>query len=242
MSASDHLDPGQELDALASALSHDLRAPLRAIDGFSRILLSEERVETLPDETRRFLELVRDAGTELAELLDDVVDLARVARVGVEARPVAVGTLARELVGAVLEPRVPVGRAVVWVVDPALPAATGDQVLVRRLLLELLDNALKFGAERVEVGWDAEAGAYFVADDGIGWNGGGGNGNGDGDGALPAQALEIFGRLVGRDEYPGAGAGLALAVRIAARHGGRLWGRSDGPGAGATVWFTLGAS
>lgn len=230
MSGPDRLDPGAELDALSSALSHDLRAPLRAIDGFSRILLSEERVGALPDDTRRFLELVRDAGTELAELLDDVVDLARVARVELQPRALDVGTLARELVAAVLEPRVPVGRRVEWVVASGMPGASGDQVLVRRLLLELLDNAVKFGASRVEVGWDEAERAWFVADDGVGWSGGG---------ELPAQALEIFGRLVGRDEYAGTGAGLALAVRICARHGGRLWGRGGAEG-GATFWFTLG--
>jgi light-regulated signal transduction histidine kinase (bacteriophytochrome) len=229
MSGPDRLDPGAELDALSSALSHDLRAPLRAIDGFSRILLSEERVGALPDETRRFLELVRDAGTELAELLDDVVDLARVARVELTVRELDVGALTRELVAAVLDPRVPIGRSVTWAIADGMPAATGDQVLVRRLLLEVLDNAVKFGAERVEVGWDAAEAAWFVADDGVGWNAG----------ELPRQALEIFGRLVGRDEYSGTGAGLALAVRICARHGGRLWGRAGAEG-GATFWFTLG--
>jgi signal transduction histidine kinase len=230
MSGSDGLDLGTELDALASALSHDLRAPLRAIDGFSRILLSEERVGVLPDETRRFLELVRDAGTELAELLDDVVDVARVTRVPLAERELDVGVLARELIAAVLAPRTPVGRDVEWVVADGLPGAVGDQVLVRRLLLELLDNAVKFGATRVEVGWDAAQGAWFVADDGAGWRDGG---------ELPAQAWEIFGRLVGRDEHPGTGAGLALAVRICARHGGRLWGRAAADGGGATFWFTL---
>jgi signal transduction histidine kinase len=231
MSGSDGLDLGAELDALASALSHDLRAPLRAIDGFSRILLSDERVGVLPDETRRFLELVRDAGTELAELLDDVVDVARVTRAPLDVRELDVGTLARELIAAVLAPSVPVGRSVGWVVADGMPRAVGDQVLVRRLLSELLDNAVKFGATRVEVGWDEEAGAWFVADDGAGWRDGG---------ELPSQALEIFGRLVGRDEHPGTGAGLALAVRICARHGGRLWGRAAPAGGGATFWFTLG--
>jgi two-component system sensor kinase len=231
MSASDLVDPGQELDALSSALSHDLRAPLRAIDGFSRILLSEERVGVLPDETRRFLELVRDAGTELAELLDDVVDLARAVRAPLDVRVLDVGALARELVAAVLVPREPVGRSVEWIVAEGMPSAEGDQAMVRRLLLELLDNALKFGGERIEVGWDAEERAWFVADDGAGWSGGG---------ALPAQALELFGRLVGRDEAPGTGAGLALASRIAARHGGRLWGRCAEGGGATRVWFTLG--
>jgi signal transduction histidine kinase len=228
----DGLDHGAELDELASALSHDLRAPLRAIDGFSRILLSEERVGGLPDETRRFLELVRDAGTELAELLDDVVDIARVVRAPLEPRALDLGAMARELITAVLVPRVPVGRDVTWVVADGLPGAVGDQAQVRRLLVELLDNAAKFGAERVEVGFDEAERAWFVADDGPGWRGGG---------ELPPQALEIFGRLVGRDEVPGTGAGLALATRICARHGGRLWARATpGDGGGATFWFTLG--
>lgn len=232
MSASDGLDPGAELDALASALSHDLRAPLRAIDGFSRILLSEERTGALPEETRRFLELVRDAGSELAELLDDVVDIARVARTPLSVRELDVGGLAREQIAAVVGPRLPAGRSIEWVVAEDTPPVVGDQVLVRRLVMELLDNAVKFGATRVEVGWDEAERAYFVADDGVGWNGARG-------GDLPAQALEIFGRLVGRDEHPGTGAGLALAVRIAARHGGRVWGRAAPAGGGATFWFTL---
>src|SRR3982751_402817 len=100
-------DPEAELDAVAAALAHDLRAPLRAIDGFSRILLAEDAVrDDLPEDTRRYLALVRDAGTELAELLDDLVDVVRVGRVGLSVRDgVDVGVLARELVDAVLAPR-----------------------------------------------------------------------------------------------------------------------------------------
>jgi signal transduction histidine kinase len=224
--AADRLDPGQELDALASALAHDLRAPLRAIDGFSRILLADQD-GALPEDTRRYLELVRDAGTELAELLDDLVAIARVAQVEMVVREVEPAELARELVDAVLAPRVPEGRAVEWVVEDGVPAVAADRALVRRLLEELLDNALKFGAARVTFGWDASEGAYRVSDDGIGF-----------DGVLPAQALEIFGRLNGREEHPGTGAGLALATRIVARHGGRLWGAGV-VGEGATIWFTL---
>jgi signal transduction histidine kinase len=221
-----------ELDALASALAHDLRAPLRAIDGFSRILLADERVSDLPDDTRRFLELVRDAGTELADLLDDLVDVVRAVRAPLEPRAVAPAQLARELIEAVLTPRVTDGRVVEWVIDDDAPPCRADQALTRRLLEELLDNAVKFGRAgapvRVEVGYDAQQRAYFVRDDGIGV-----------DGDLPPQALAIFGRLHAREEYPGTGAGLAVAARIASRHGGRLWGRGA-PGAGTTVWFTLG--
>ncbi|WCB93262.1 Phytochrome-like protein cph1 [Baekduia alba] len=219
--APDRVDPERELDAVAAALAHDLRAPLRAIDGFSQILLADER-GVLPDDTRRYLELVRDAGSEVADLLDDLVDIVRVTRVALDVRDLDPGALARELIDAVLAPR----ATVTWVVGD-LPRCRADQALTRRLLEELLDNAVKFGARRVELLWDADARAYCVRDDGIGV-----------DGDLPAQALAIFGRLHGREEHPGTGAGLALASRIAARHGGRLWGRGTA-GAGTTVWFTL---
>lgn len=229
-------DPEPELDAVAAALAHDLRAPLRAIDGFSRILLSDEASADLPEDTRRYLALVRDAGTELAELLDDLVDVVRVVRVPLAPRDgVDVGLLARELVEAVLEPRAAgAGRAVAWEIGPALPACRADPALLRRLLEELLDNAYKFGATRVRVGF--ADGAYCVADDGVGIAAAAPGG------ALPEQAYEIFGRLHGRDDYPGTGAGLAIARRIAARHDGRLWVTARPDGArGACAWFTLGA-
>lgn len=220
-------EPADELDAIAAALSHDLRAPLRAIDGFSRILLSEERTGELPDDTRRYLALVRDAGTELAELLDDLVDIIRIGRTTPTLSDgVDVAQLTRELIEAVLAPR---AQGVMWAIDDATPACRADPALLRRLLEELLDNAVKFGAGRVEVGWDAEAGAYVVADDGIGVPG-----------ELPAQAYEIFGRLHARDAYPGTGAGLAIARRIAALHGGRMWVVAR-DGGGACARFTVGA-
>lgn len=220
-------DPEAELDAVAAALAHDLRAPLRAIDGFSRILLSEERTAELPEDLRRYLALVRDAGTELAELLDDLVDVVRIGLAApVRQDDVDVGRLARELVEMVLGERA--GSEVAWAIADEMPPCRADPALLRRLLEELLDNAVKFGATRVAVEWDAAAGAYVVADDGIGV-----------EGELPAQAYEIFGRLHARDAYPGTGAGLAIARRIAAAHGGRLWvtGRA---GDGACARFTLG--
>lgn len=223
-------DPDEELDAVAAALAHDLRAPLRAIDGFSRILLSEERTAGLPEDMRRYLALVRDAGTELAELLDDLVDVVRIGRTTPEPRDgVDVARLARELVEAVLAERA--GDGVTWAIDDAMPPCRADPALLRRLLEELLDNAVKFGAGRVSVGWDADARAYVVADDGIGV--------GSDAAELPAQAYEIFGRLHARDAYPGTGAGLAIARRIAALHGGRVWVTAR-DGGGACARFTVG--
>jgi two-component system sensor kinase len=220
--------PADELDAIAAALSHDLRAPLRAIDGFSRILLADAS-HALPDDTRRYLALVRDAGTEVADLLDDLVEIVRVGRVELAVREgVDPAQLARELIAAVLAPRA-AERSVEWAVGE-VPACRADPALLRRLLEELLDNALKFSGDpaRIAFTWDADAGAYMVADDGIGL-----------DGPLPAQAYEIFGRLHGREAYAGTGAGLAIARRIAARHGGRVWCAGT-PGGGTRAWFTVG--
>jgi two-component system sensor kinase len=219
----------RELDAIATALAHDLRAPLRAIDGFSRILLANH-TETIPDQTQHYLALVRDAGTELADLLDDLVDVVEMTRVPLAPREVDPALLACELVEAVFEPRAE-GRDVTWIVGE-LPRCRADQTLLRRLIEELLDNALKFTAPheraRIELMWDEGAGAYAVRDDGIGL-----------DGELPDQAFAIFGRLNGREAFAGTGSGLAIAARIAERHGGRVWGHGT-PGGGTTVWFTIG--
>jgi signal transduction histidine kinase len=219
----------RELDAIATALAHDLRAPLRAIDGFSRILLADH-AGTMPQETQHYLALVRDAGTELADLLDDLVDIVRLTSVALAVCFVDPALLARKLIDAVLEPRA-AGRDVRWTVGE-LPPCHADQVLLRRLMEELLDNALKFtaphGSARIELLWDAEAEAYAVRDDGIGIHG-----------ELPEQAFAIFGRLHGREAFEGTGAGLAIAARIAERHGGRVWGRGT-PEGGTTVWFTIG--
>jgi signal transduction histidine kinase len=222
-------DATAELDAIATALAHDLRAPLRAIDGFSRILLADH-AGTLPEQTQHYLALVRDAGTELADLLDDLVDIVGMTQVTLEPREVDPALLARELIDAVFTPRAE-GREVTWTVGE-LPRCRADQALLRRLIEELLDNALKFtaphGRARIELAWDEAAGAYAVCDDGIGL-----------DGELPDQAFAIFGRLNGREKFEGTGAGLAIAARIAERHGGRVWGRGT-PEGGATVWFTIG--
>lgn len=221
-------DPADELDAIAAALAHDLRAPLRAIDGFSRILLADASQAGLPEDTRRYLALVRDAGTEVADLLDDLVEIVHVGRVELAVRDgVDPARLTRELIEAVLDPRA--GDAhVEWVVGD-VPPCRADPALLRRLLEELLDNALKFGGARIVLEWDADASAYVIVDDGIGL-----------DGDLPAAAYAIFGRQHGRDAYAGNGAGLAIARRIAARHGGRVWVTGT-PAGGARARFTIGA-
>jgi two-component system sensor kinase len=219
-----------ELDALAASVSHDLRAPLRAIDGFSEILLADPE-SGLPEQTRRFLALVRSAGSDLAELFDDLLAVVRAAREPLElVDDIDPALLANEVVDAVLRPRQG-DRDVTWVIGD-VPLCRADARLLRRLLEALLDNALKFTAPhptaRIEFGFDEATGAYLVRDDGVGF-----------DDALSDTAFRIFGRLHGREAFGGSGIGLAVAARVAARHGGRLWAESAA-GAGATLRFTLG--
>jgi signal transduction histidine kinase len=221
---------GIELDVLVSSVSHDLRAPLRAIDGFAGVLLGDAERAVLPADTVRFLELLREASGELAARFDALLEVARAARDPLTPRDgVDVATLAREVVDYVLAPRQG-DRAVDWVVGD-VPPCRADPALLRRLLEALLDNALKFTAERararIELAWDPAATAYVVRDDGIGF-----------DPALAGTAFSIFGRLPTERPYPGAGVGLAVAVRIAARHGGRVWCEAT-PGAGAAFRFTI---
>lgn len=221
---------GAELDAFVASVSHDLRAPVRAIDGFASILLGDAERAALPADTARFLDLLRDASGELAARVDALLMVARAARDPLVPRDgVDVTTLAREIVDYVLAPRQG-DRAVDWVLAD-VPPCRADPALLRRLLEALLDNALKFSAPRdparIELAWDATARAYVVADDGIGF-----------DPALSARAFAIFGRLPTERPYPGAGVGLAVAARIAARHGGRVW-CDAAPGAGATFRFTI---
>ena len=142
------------------------------MEGSSRI-----QTDPLPSgsEQRRAVDLalVRDAGTELADLLDDLVDVVGMTRVPLEPRDINPALLARELIEAVFEPRAE-GRDVTWIVGE-LPRCHADQTLLRRLIEELLDNALKFTAPheraRIELIWDAGAYAYAVRDDGIGLDG-----------------------------------------------------------------------
>src|SRR4051794_2897726 len=216
-----------ELDALITSIGHDLRAPLRAVDGFAGVLLDDAHADALPDYTRRFLGLVRESSGELAARFDALLEVARLARDPLHIRDgVDVGALGREAIDYVLTPRA-TDRDIAWIVADDLPAARADPALVRRLLLALLDNALKFTGNqaRIELAYDATHNAYVVRDDGPGF-----------DPALTPTAMALFGRLQGT----GAGAGLAIATRIAARHGGRLWVETA-PGAGAAFFFTLAA-
>jgi PAS domain S-box-containing protein len=215
----------RELESFSYSVSHDLRAPLRAIDGFSQALL-EDWGSRLDATGRDHLARVRNAAQRMALLIDDLLTLSKVSRAELARQRVDLAALATE-VDADLRHAQP-GRTVRFVAPGEL-AAHGDARLLRVVLANLLENAWKFTARRpeatIEVG--RADGAYFVRDDGVGFD--------------MAHAKKLFGafqRLHGMSEFPGTGIGLATVQRIIHRHGGRIWAESA-PGAGATFRFTL---
>ena len=219
----------RELETFSYSVSHDLRAPLRSIDGFSQALL-EEYGDTLGDQGRDYLRRVRGAATRMAELIDDLLALSRVTRREIRRESVDLSVMAGAI-AAQLE-RAKVYPPVRFVVTPGV-AATGDPHLLRIVLENLLGNAWKFSSKtavpRVEFGTTTPEGAraFFVSDNGVGF-----------DMAHAGKLFGAFQRLHAMHEFPGTGIGLATVQRIVTRHGGRVWAEAT-PGYGATFSFTL---
>jgi len=225
-------DANRELDALSYSLSHDLRTPLRAIDGFSRALLAEH-AGGLDDQGRRYLERIRAGTQRMAQLLDDLLNLSQITRVTLRPARVDLSAIAREVTGR-LAARDP-ARSVDVSVTEGL-TAHGDARLITTLFESLLENAWKFSARtaraRIEVTSEALASgdgqAFVVRDNGEGF-----------DMAHAKKLFQPFQRLHPASDFPGTGIGLAIAERIVTRHGGRAWAQGA-PGQGATFYFTLG--
>jgi PAS domain S-box-containing protein len=216
----------QELESFAYSVSHDLRAPLRAIDGFSR-LLGERYGDAIQDEGREYLARVRNAAGRMGTLIESLLKMARLGRGGIKPEPLDLSRMCAEIV-AELRANEP-GREVMVDIEPGLQA-TGDPSLVRNLLQNLVGNAWKFtrdrGDARIEVGCDG-GGMFFVRDNGAGF--------------APEYAGKLFRpfqRLHSQDQLAGDGIGLASVNRIVERHGGTIHAEG-GLGAGATFRFTL---
>jgi signal transduction histidine kinase len=216
----------QELESFSYSVSHDLRAPLRAIDGFSKALLEE------PDPARRehYVARIRAGAQRMSALIDALLDLARVARAPLHRQAVDLTEIARG-VAAELQQRQP-ERAVALEIAEGL-RAQGDPQLVTIVLENLLGNAWKFTGKQphpsVKVGSQADGAgvAFFVADNGAGFD--------------MEQAHHLFApfqRLHATADFEGTGIGLATVHRIVARHGGRIWAEAR-TGQGATFHFTL---
>ena len=224
----------RELEAFSYSVSHDLRAPLRTIDGFSQIL-QEDYEGGLDDEGMDYLGRVRAASRHMATLIDDLLDLSRVGRRPLRREPVDLSRLAAGIVEELKESQP--GREVEFVTEEKI-MAWGDVSLLKVALENLLGNAWKFTANekeaRIEFGADRDPGpgflapVYYVRDNGAGF-----------DQAYADKLFGAFQRLHGQDEFEGTGIGLATVARIVHRHGGRVWAEGS-VGEGATFYFTLG--
>jgi signal transduction histidine kinase len=218
----------RELDAFSYSVSHDLRAPLRAIDGFSS-MLEKESGEGLSDDGRHYLARIRGGVARMSELIEDLLRLAMISRATLTRQPVDVSGIARK-VASELAAR-PQSRAVDVRIAEGL-STEADPRLATVVLENLIGNAWKFTGKqdqpRIEVGRAAAASrAFFVRDNGAGFD--------------MAHADRLFGafqRLHSEAEFEGTGIGLATVQRIVRRHGGRIWAEGE-PGKGATFHFTL---
>jgi light-regulated signal transduction histidine kinase (bacteriophytochrome) len=218
----------QELESLTYAVSHDLRAPLRSIRGFSQVLL-ERHAAQLDGEGLEFLERICASCEQMDALLEALLLLSRANRSAMRRLPVDLSVLA-EAIAADLRRREP-DRAADWRIAPGL-RAEGDESLLRETLGHLLGNAWKFtrSQPRAVIQFGREAGpraAFFVRDNGAGF-----------DMARAGKLFGVFQRLHPAGAFPGVGVGLAIVRRVITRHGGLVWAAAA-PGQGATFFFTL---
>ncbi|MDQ3494191.1 MAG: ATP-binding protein [Pseudomonadota bacterium] len=217
----------RELEAFSYSVSHDLRAPLRHIDGYARIL-QEDAGDQLDAEMRRYLDAVGDSARQMGALIDDLLAFSRLGRKPVQRVDVDMGALVQRVAAELRvdgDPRVSIGP---------LPAAHADPVLFKQVWLNLLSNAIKYSAPRgdearVEVSGERSGDRvqYRIRDNGVGF-----------DMRYADKLFGVFQRLHSQDEFQGTGVGLAIVQRIVARHGGSIAADSQ-PGLGATFTFEL---
>lgn len=219
----------QELEAFSYSVSHDLRAPLRAVNGFAGIVL-EDFGPHLPPDGRQFLVRIRDAGRRMGQLIDDLLTFARLSRQPVHRQTVDMAGLVRGALDDLKPP--PEGRQIEFQIGD-LPPCQGDPALLEHVWTNLLGNAVKYTRDRkpavIEVGANGNNGetVYFVRDNGTGF-----------DMQYADKLFQVFQRLHRADEFEGTGVGLAIVQRIVHRHGGRTWAKAE-PDRGATFYFTL---
>jgi PAS domain S-box-containing protein len=218
-----------ELASFSYSISHDLRGPLRGIDGFSQALL-EDNKETLDGKSQDYLRRVREAAQHMGHLIDDLLKIARISKSEIQHKSVDLSAEARGVFES-LQEQYP-ERSVEATVQEGLLAGR-DARLIRILMEHLLGNAWKFTMReekpRIEFGSFIKEGEtiYFVRDNGVGF-----------DMAYIGKLFGTFQRLHTLDDFPGTGVGLATVQRIINRHGGRIWAEGE-VGKGATFYFTL---
>jgi signal transduction histidine kinase len=219
----------KELEAFAYSVSHDLRAPLRSMDGFSLALI-EDYGDQLDERAHDYLDRIRKSSQRMAQLIDALLSLSRVTRFELQLEEIDISEMARGIATDLMASQS--GRSVDFVIAGSLPTQA-DARLMRVALVNLMGNAFKFtsrhSSARIEVGCQQETGqtVYFVRDDGAGF-----------DAAYASKLFGAFQRLHQTSEFEGTGIGLALVQRIIRRHGGRIWAEGAVE-KGATFYFTL---
>lgn len=216
-----------ELEAFSYSVSHDLRAPLRHIDGFAS-LLEKNATARLDDKDRRYLATISGAARQMGVLIDDLLAFARVGRSAIQPVPVDHAALVAEIIrtGLVAAPQVE------WRIAP-LPSLPGDPALLRQVWFNLLDNAVKYSRPaatpvvEITARTDGPEIIFSVRDNGVGF-----------DPRYTGKLFQVFSRLHSAGEFEGTGIGLALVRRIVARHGGRTWAEGE-PGRGACISFAF---
>jgi PAS domain S-box-containing protein len=236
----------KELEAFSYSVSHDLRAPLRHIGGFSKLLV-EEFGSTLDPDAQHYVERIQSGTQKMGVLVDELLNLARVGRHTMSLQPARLNSIVAEVI-AILEPDSQ-GRQVEWAIAD-LPAVTCDPVLVKQVFQNLLSNALKFIRPRAGADGSARAGTpgpplhavievshkekdgqpvFMVRDNGVGFSM-----------KYVDKLFGVFQRLHSAEEFEGTGIGLVTVQRIVHKHGGRVWAEGE-PDKGAAFYFTLGA-
>jgi len=220
----------KELEAFSYSVSHDLRAPLRAVNGFA-IMALEDFGDGLPPEGRRQLKKICDGSERMGQLIDDLLTFARLSRQPVNQQDMNTGRLVQDVLTELQSQQE--GRSIDLHIGD-LPACRGDIALLKQVWINLLSNAFKYTRGKdpavVEVGYahDGNADIYFVRDNGAGF-----------DMQYANKLFGVFQRLHRAEEFEGTGVGLAIVQRVIHRHGGRVWATAA-PGKGATFYFTLG--
>jgi light-regulated signal transduction histidine kinase (bacteriophytochrome) len=222
-------DANNELEAFAYSVSHDLRVPLRAIDGFSRIMI-EDYEDKLDEEGVRLLNIIRENTKKMGQLIDDKLLLSRAGRQEMTITKIDISSLAKNVYREFNHDTQ--GRNIDFTVED-MPHTNADRALITQVLTNLIGNAIKFtrGKEnaKINIGFkeDNEDNIYYVKDNGAGF-----------DMKYYDKLFGLFQRLHSQEEFEGTGVGLSIVQRIISRHGGRVWGESK-VGEGATIYFTI---
>jgi PAS domain S-box-containing protein len=219
----------RELEAFSYSVSHDLRAPLRAIDGFSRILMDDYK-EQLSSDAGLYLQRISEAAQHMGQLIDDILRLSRITRTELHTNQVDLSWLAESIMAELVN-REPERQIQIEIQSGLI--ANGDERLLRVALENLLSNAMKFtgktenAAIRVGAVRKGTEKVFYISDNGVGF-----------DMAYSDKLFGAFQRLHNNEEFPGTGIGLAIVQRVINRHGGKIWSYAE-KGKGATFYFTL---